>query len=108
MSILISPVPTSQKALGHQHSGKVISTIIPTAKPLRRPLNWPKKLIDIVTPTKRVVPKANIHIVNRDEDIGSIAKLHNMTVAEIIDLNPSAGHPKGSLGTFWIGDQLNI
>jgi LysM repeat protein len=74
---------------------------------------WPGDTLKVAAtpgqPTPAPPPPAPaIYTVVRGDSMWSIAQAHGMTLAELEQLNPHAGHPQGDFSMIWPGDQLFV
>lgn len=48
------------------------------------------------------------YTVKSDDNMSTIAGAHNLSLAQLEQLNPTAGHPAGNYGVIWPGDVLQV
>lgn len=53
-------------------------------------------------------PAAQYYVVVPNDNLSSIAARHNLSLAQIEALNPSAGHPAGNFNNIWPGDHVRV
>ncbi len=53
-------------------------------------------------------PTGNTYTVAQGDNMSVIAGREGITLAQLEQMNPSAGHPAGNFGVIWPGDVLNV
>lgn len=50
----------------------------------------------------------NMYTVKQGDNMSVIAAAHGLSLAQLEQMNPQAGHPAGNFGVIWPGDQLSV
>lgn len=53
-------------------------------------------------------PSSQFYTVQKDDNLSVIAERNGLTLAQIEQMNPGAGHPAGNFGNIWPGDQVRV
>jgi LysM repeat protein len=53
-------------------------------------------------------PSGDSYAVKSGDNMSAIAAAHGLSLAQLEQMNPQAGHPAGNFGVIWPGDELTI
>ena len=60
------------------------------------------------TPPPAPAPQRIVYTVQSGDSLSSIAAQHGLSLAQIEQLNPAAGHPSGNFDVIWVGDKIYL